>query len=166
MKWILKSNEFNGSGSRNSMWGEEFSFSIDELPDIIWKTAVLGSITIPVETGGHTVCLNIRTVKHSMNSSWYHVLTSLLSEAGLNIQEAHACSTADGFSLDVFVGESYLEVSSSSTISKIVLVPTPSDFVPSNDHVKIPTDGADVWEIDANLLKFENKVTSGTFGDL
>lgn len=30
-------------------------------------------------------------------------LTSLLSELGLNIQEAHAFSTADGFSLDVFV---------------------------------------------------------------
>ncbi|CAN6885662.1 unnamed protein product [Brassica oleracea] len=30
-------------------------------------------------------------------------LTSLLSELGLNIQEAHAFSTADGFSLNVFV---------------------------------------------------------------
>ncbi|CAK9142792.1 unnamed protein product [Ilex paraguariensis] len=30
-------------------------------------------------------------------------MTSLLSEIGLNIQEAHAFSTADGFSLDVFV---------------------------------------------------------------
>lgn len=30
-------------------------------------------------------------------------LTSMLGELGLNIQEAHAFSTADGFSLDVFV---------------------------------------------------------------
>lgn len=30
-------------------------------------------------------------------------LTSLLSEIGLNIQEAHAFSTVDGYSLDVFV---------------------------------------------------------------
>lgn len=30
-------------------------------------------------------------------------LTSLLSEVGLNIQEAHAFSTSDGYSLDVFV---------------------------------------------------------------
>lgn len=30
-------------------------------------------------------------------------LTSLLSETGLNIQEAHAFSTLDGYSLDVFV---------------------------------------------------------------
>lgn len=115
-------------------------------------------------------------------------LTSLLSEAGLNIQEAHAFSTADGFSLDVFVvdgwpheetaqlrnaiakeimkakGEPYLEKHSSSAISKPV--PIPSTSVSLNDHVKIPTDGTDVWELDANLLKFENKVASGTFGDL
>ncbi|XP_024973886.1 serine/threonine-protein kinase STY17-like isoform X2 [Cynara cardunculus var. scolymus] len=115
-------------------------------------------------------------------------LTSLLSEAGLNIQEAHAFSTADGFSLDVFVvdgwpheetaelrnaiakeimkakGEPYLEKHSSSAISKPV--PIPSDSVSLNDHVKIPTDGTDVWELDASMLKFENKVASGTFGDL
>lgn len=32
-----------------------------------------------------------------------HQLTSLLSDIGLNIQEAHAFSTTDGYSLDVFV---------------------------------------------------------------
>ncbi|KAK4360485.1 hypothetical protein RND71_019437 [Anisodus tanguticus] len=30
-------------------------------------------------------------------------LTSIVSEIGLNIEEAHVFSTADGFSLDVFV---------------------------------------------------------------
>lgn len=35
-----------------------------------------------------------------------------------------------------------------------------------NGYLKIPTDGTDVWEIDASLLKFENKVASGSFGDL
>lgn len=30
-------------------------------------------------------------------------LTSLLADIGLNIQEAHAFSTVDGYSLDVFV---------------------------------------------------------------
>lgn len=34
------------------------------------------------------------------------------------------------------------------------------------DSVKIPTDGSDDWEIDIRLLKFENKVASGSFGDL
>lgn len=38
-------------------------------------------------------------------------LTSLLSEVGLNIQEAHAFSTTDGYSLDVFVVDGWaLEV--------------------------------------------------------
>lgn len=32
--------------------------------------------------------------------------------------------------------------------------------------LQIPTDGIDVWEIDMRQLKFENKVGSGSFGDL
>lgn len=38
-----------------------------------------------------------------MRNGFLFQLTSLLGDLGLNIQEAHAFSTADGFSLDVFV---------------------------------------------------------------
>ncbi|KAF8377759.1 hypothetical protein HHK36_031144 [Tetracentron sinense] len=37
---------------------------------------------------------------------------------------------------------------------------------PSPDHVKIPTDGTDDWEINVSLLKFEDKIASGSGGDL
>ena len=34
------------------------------------------------------------------------------------------------------------------------------------DHLEIPNDGIDVWEIDPQLLKFERQVASGAYGDL
>lgn len=34
------------------------------------------------------------------------------------------------------------------------------------DCIEIPSDGTDVWEIDSSQLKIENKVASGSYGDL
>ncbi|GAB2267810.1 Serine/threonine-protein kinase sty46, variant 2 [Dionaea muscipula] len=112
-------------------------------------------------------------------------LTSLLAEIGLNIQEAHAFSTTDGYSLDVFVvdGWQYEETQQlRSVLQKEVLKiegPWPYYESSSNlseheqigngcksDHVEIPNDGTDVWEIDAKHLKCGKKVASGSYGDL
>ncbi|KAL6954460.1 glutathione transferase [Sarracenia purpurea var. burkii] len=41
---------------------------------------------------------------------------------------------------------------------------TASELIP--DHVKIPTDGIDVWEIDPMLLKFDRKIVAGSYRDL
>nr|GLL28399.1 serine/threonine-protein kinase STY46-like isoform X2 [Ipomoea trifida] len=115
-------------------------------------------------------------------------LTSLLAELGLNIQEAHVFSTIDCFSLDVFVvdGWPYEETellrtalereilkvekhwwqnkSSSQSLSEgehnhMVIKCEP-------DHLTILNDVTDVWEIDPQLLKFEYKIASGSYGDL
>ncbi|KAK2656908.1 hypothetical protein Ddye_009960 [Dipteronia dyeriana] len=113
-------------------------------------------------------------------------LTSLLGEIGLNIQEAHAFSTVDGFSLDVFVVEGWpheeteelknvlqkeILKSKDQICSKQQPVPAVSmniktEIVSFPDCIEIPTDGTDVWEIDTRQLKIENKVASGSYGDL
>ncbi|CAL9082955.1 unnamed protein product [Musa acuminata var. zebrina] len=114
------------------------------------------------------------------------LLTSLLAELGLNIQEAHAFSTNDGYSLDVFVVDGWpceetdrlkdllqKEIhkmgrqawsKSHSSSPQIKNAQSGENFLP--DHVQIPTDGTDVWEINFQLLKFGNKVASGSYGDL
>ncbi|CAK9178373.1 unnamed protein product [Ilex paraguariensis] len=113
-------------------------------------------------------------------------LTSLLSEIGLNIQEAHAFSTTDGYSLDVFVVDGWASEATeqlknilaeeipkveNQSVSKQFSVPLEVDsrqigikLLPN--QVNIPTDGTDVWEIDAKLLTFEEKIASGSNGNL
>lgn len=113
-------------------------------------------------------------------------LTSILGEIGLNIQEAHAFSTSDGFSLDVFVVEGWPNEETEElkgVLEKEILkvkdqyLSNQGTLYSSNDQyqtrmesspdcIQIPFDGADVWEIDPSQLKYENKVGSGSFGDL
>ncbi|XP_028797639.1 serine/threonine-protein kinase STY46 isoform X2 [Neltuma alba] len=112
-------------------------------------------------------------------------LTSLLSDIGLNIQEAHVFSTTDGYSLDVFVvdGWPYEETEQlKAVLEKEILlierqawpiqqsvssVGEPDQVVKCEpDHLTIPNDGTDVWEIDPKHLKFGSKIASGSYGDL
>lgn len=113
-------------------------------------------------------------------------LTALLAEVGLNIQEAHAFSTLDGYSLDVFVVDGWryeeteqLQNALEKEVFKIENHSWPNHRLPSStsgkeekgikgepDHLTIPTDGTDVWEIDPKLLNFGTKIASGSYGDL
>ncbi|XP_058777733.1 serine/threonine-protein kinase STY17 [Vicia villosa] len=113
-------------------------------------------------------------------------LTSILGEIGLNIQEAHAFSTSDGFSLDVFVVEGWPneETEELKGLLEKEIWKVKDQYLSNqgilyslNDQhqtrtespphcIQIPSDGADVWEIDTSQLKYENKVGSGSFGDL
>jgi hypothetical protein len=113
-------------------------------------------------------------------------LTALLAETGLNIQEAHAFSTVDGYSLDVFVVDGWpheeteeLRTAIGKEILKSKEQPSFNQYLfsavgeqnkmeikPFCDCIEIPTDGTDVWEIDSRQLKIESKVASGSYGDL
>ncbi|CAM8997671.1 unnamed protein product [Rhodiola kirilowii] len=118
-----------------------------------------------------------------------HQLTCILNDMGLNIQEAVAFSTTDNHSLDVFVvdGWPYEETELLKTtlqkkgahlekqcqpipcwspLTMIENEETSGDKEEEHDHVKIPSDGLDVWEINIKKLKFETKIASGSFGRL
>ncbi|XP_071715465.1 serine/threonine-protein kinase STY46-like [Rutidosis leptorrhynchoides] len=113
-------------------------------------------------------------------------LTALLAEVGLNIQEAHAFSTVDRYSLDVFLVDGWpyeeteqlrsalerellkLENQSCSvqrSLSAISELEQTSTSCQPN-HLTIPNDGTDVWEIDSRFLILDRKVASGSYGDL
>ncbi|CAN8271244.1 unnamed protein product [Cochlearia groenlandica] len=105
-------------------------------------------------------------------------LTALLGELGLNIQEAHAFSTVDGFSLDVFVVDGWSQEETDGlkdALSKEILKlkrsiaffghgNSSNEMIPAS--IEIPTDGTDEWELDMKQLKILNKVASGSYGDL
>ncbi|CAN4095470.1 unnamed protein product [Withania somnifera] len=104
-------------------------------------------------------------------------LTSLLSEIGLNIQEAHAFSTKDGYSLDVFVVDGWGNEESDqlrSTLLKEIsnmekqlglnqdLLSPKKEFVqtginiPAN-HVDTQSNGSEAWEMTMFKGSFHNQ---------
>ncbi|OIV99009.1 hypothetical protein TanjilG_29412 [Lupinus angustifolius] len=111
----------------------------------------------------------------------YTFLTSLLSETGLDIQEAHAFSTLDGYSLDVFVVSGWaleetekLKHVLTSKIHKLEhwlkessvpikkLEKTGINF----KHENLSIGGNNAWEIDASCLRYVKKIASGSFSDV
>ncbi|XP_034931520.1 serine/threonine-protein kinase STY46 isoform X3 [Populus alba] len=110
--------------------------------------------------------------------------TSLLSEIGLNIQEAHAFSTADGYSLDVFVVDNWApedtERLRSMLFKEIPKIEEDADKhtvypVAKQDQIgislvsnlmNVPADSIDVWEIDARQLIYEKQIANRSSGDL
>ncbi|KAK6939290.1 Serine-threonine/tyrosine-protein kinase, catalytic domain [Dillenia turbinata] len=113
-------------------------------------------------------------------------LTSLLSEIGLNIQEAHAFSTTDGYSLDIFVVDicEYEDTEQLRSVLATKILKLERKLW--SDHLKkfpsakqeqigvnltpkqenISNDDIGNWEIDASQLEFESKIASGYCGDL
>ncbi|KAL9395159.1 hypothetical protein Peur_014444 [Populus x canadensis] len=113
-------------------------------------------------------------------------LTSLLSEIGLNIQEAHAFSTIDGYSLDVFVVDN-MALEDTERLRSMVFkeIPKIEEDADSKSHtvypvaeldqigislvsnpMNVPSDSIDVWEIDVQQLTYGKKIANGSSGVL
>ncbi|XP_065880826.1 serine/threonine-protein kinase STY46-like isoform X2 [Euphorbia lathyris] len=122
-------------------------------------------------------------LKNEFLGGLLHSLTSLLSEIGLNITEAHAFSTSDGYSLDVFVVDNWAheeteqlrnvllkeiqKLENNTRLKSSAVYPVvEKEKKGIHNHVKVPVDSMDVWEIDPNLLTYESKIASGSYGDL
>ncbi|XP_041018900.1 serine/threonine-protein kinase STY17-like isoform X2 [Juglans microcarpa x Juglans regia] len=126
------------------------------------------------------------TISTNDKPKLFSQLTSLLSEIGLNIQEAHAFSTVDGYSLDYFLVDGWAleetEQLRNTLVKKIPriekhpllkfhCVPAAEEqeqtgikFIPN--YVNMSTDGINGWEIDTRQLKYEKKIASVSFCDL
>ncbi|XP_061356339.1 serine/threonine-protein kinase STY46-like [Gastrolobium bilobum] len=145
-------------------------------------------IYLPLSFSSLHYCRAVHEITISTNDKpkLFSQLTSLLSETGLNIQEAHAFSTLDGYSLDVFVVDGWavedteklkhvltkkiqkfekqpwLNESGSHPMEK--LQQTGINCI--SNHVNMPISGNFDWEIDASCLRFEKQIASGSVSDL
>ncbi|KAJ1260800.1 hypothetical protein BS78_10G259900 [Paspalum vaginatum] len=113
-------------------------------------------------------------------------LSALLGQLNLDIKEAHALSTNDGYFLDIFIvvgwdhketrqleeeldrnihhHEAQMHSTSPCWPPELAGKQYPNDS--QNNHVEIPNDNTDEWEINFKALSFQDKVASGTYGDL
>lgn len=105
------------------------------------------------------------------------VISSLLGEMGLNINEAHAFCTDDNFALDVFIVDGWHEEEAdelhSSLVARLATLDAPEEkaadaVVAETKEAEVPAPliVGDDWEIDPSRLHFVDKVAAGTFGDL
>ncbi|CAD6338256.1 unnamed protein product [Miscanthus lutarioriparius] len=113
-------------------------------------------------------------------------LSTLLGQLNLDIKEVLALSTNDGYFLDIFivVGWDHKETGQlEEALDKEILNYKaemhskascwPPELAGKNcvndlqdNHVEIPKDNTDEWEINFKAVTFEDKVASGTYGDL
>ncbi|EFJ44386.1 hypothetical protein VOLCADRAFT_64912 [Volvox carteri f. nagariensis] len=106
-------------------------------------------------------------------------LSEALGDLGLNIREAHAFNTNDGFSLDVFVVDQWQP----QQLARLRFVCLSSKHQPScrcapqQRHARVCSGGGaagprpespavDDWEIDITQLHIEAKIASGAFSNL
>lgn len=150
-----------------------------DLPTQNWDSPNSGS--------QHSVIRTLHEVTISTNDQrkFLSQLTSSMSEIGLNIQEAHAFSTIDGYSLDIFAVDGWereTEELKEILKEKMLMIEKHSqqksngssdtdkqkqNGIKSNcNNVNVSSEGKDVWEIDANMLSFGEKVASGSYGEL
>ncbi|XP_068323513.1 serine/threonine-protein kinase STY46-like [Pyrus communis] len=101
-------------------------------------------------------------------------LSSLLSDLGLNIREAHVFSTTDGYSLDVFVVDGWLVEDTDGlyeAMEKAIARSEGSWSRSSHSHSAVEKalsvkEKTGLWEIDRRLLKIGDRIASGSCGDL
>ncbi|XP_059461374.1 serine/threonine-protein kinase STY46-like isoform X2 [Corylus avellana] len=126
------------------------------------------------QNGMTDTCLRSRamheiTISTNDKPKLFSQLSYLLSDVGLNIQEAHAFSTTDGYSLDVFVVDGWaleeIEQLRNTLLKKLPRIQGEQEQT-GRDNVNVSTGGINVWEIDTSLLKYEKKIASVSFCDL
>ncbi|XP_047975400.1 serine/threonine-protein kinase STY46-like isoform X2 [Salvia hispanica] len=101
-------------------------------------------------------------------------LSALLSDAGLNIREAHVFSTTDGYSLDVFVFDGWHSEDTEGLYNMMrkAIAESEGSWSGSSRSQSILEEAiaaqrnSEDWEIDWRLLKIGEKIAAGSCGDL